>query len=294
MIRKIAFAGASALALGMLGLTAAAANAAPAGPASGISPLIDYTCATGTGSTNCGGIGNANPVSGYLDTTFAETYTHIEGKVGTSSATLALTPSTPPTNGGGGLLCNDSTERALEVGIVENSSPEDTFTVDYEYGSLGEADSNGDPCENGLFTTAPQSFTAPSLVDFAPGDTIMYQVLYNPKTGWATFEAMNKTVSNHWYQSHCYVGKHQFFNEAGQGVAADTTNMAPPADNWLTGNAHVQLTDSNGVHGYLDNSAWDTIEVVSTANGTSADLPLLQPGSLHDGNFSEYAGGQVG
>lgn len=129
---------------------------------------------------------------------------------------------TDPENGGTGVqLCNNSTGRAIQFGIVPDAV-NGVFDLEFQHSYLTAQPSPSkasthDACATGGILPAPVTPGFVSWTQVQVGDTVTVSIYYNRVTGWAKLTASdeNQGGTESWY---FYEGKWAHFTEPGAGV----------------------------------------------------------------------------
>ena len=195
----------------------------------------------------------------------------------------------------GGELCNNTTGRTLQFGIIPSGTP-GVYDLASRVGYLtnNPKSTTHDSCATGGVLTPPYDWASHGIGSWnqvATGDTVQTAAYYDASSGWVTFIVSDPNqggVEDHSF----FIGKWAKFTEAGAGVFdTEAENLSAPADIPFVNFFSVSATTVSGKRGGLD-AAGRLSESVAYNTGGSASLApadLLQPTTLvNTGNTNSF------
>ncbi len=284
MLKNLARIGAASVAAGALALLGLAGTAGAS--TSHVSPAIVNSTVLFTGPANSGSLNtNTSPwnipcgvsttpactlaMAGWYTQAFSDLFNQVDATftLNPELEGIGITPvppTAPPLGAVGAQLCNSTTGEAAQIGAVYTGAGK--FALGYSTGTLDGL--VGDPCVGG---GALEGTTfVPALQNIPVGDSVQVQISQDSHGVTFTGAVVGGTSN---FDTYVSTG-HEYYNEAGAGLQADTTGLSAPAVNDLTDFSGVTATDvNNGITGGL--ATWNAVQVEGSQDGIAP--PLLTP-----------------
>jgi hypothetical protein len=218
-----------------------------------------------------GGLYDTDGTAGYYTTSFANTYTQVNGSFTVNLENIGNT-------GGVGIqLCDSTSGHVAQLGIIQVSPGTWVAVADRGFLANINPTGDGDPCNGSplLFGTA---FPLIQLGPVGVGTTVQAQI--KRVHGGLLFSIADGPTVNYNY----FIPSFKFppFNEAAAGTTFDLTTVSAPADLDLVDFSNVTATNDSGItHGF---AYWNAVSVSSSADGIPP--PLLTVSTLNPATFT--------
>lgn len=226
---------------------------------------------------------DTNGEAGYYTHAFGDTFTAVNGVLSPTSTigNVGVTESLASPAGGVGVqLCDSSTGKASQLGIIQYDPADPgaagVYVLAYSYnGHLTEEAGSNDPCSSGGILTAHATLATDSSgnpIVVNPADSFQVQISETRGGLEFTVEDVTENVTSFSYFARSFNGN---YNEAGAGLQADPSTVSGCASQEGCPDDILNLSDVTATTGGVTSgfASWNAVQVTSAASGTTFTSP---------------------